>query len=800
MNKKRVSTYIGIIVFVLIFGGGFYINKLKHQALPDYNKNLTLEGIRQPVEVKRDSFAIPHVYAQNENDLYTAVGYLMAQDRLWQMDFFRRVTQGRLSEIFGKRTLDADVLMRSLRIPEKSEGVLDSSPIEVVDALKAFSNGVNQYIQSHKESLPPEFELLGYKPQQWKPVHSVNLLGFMAWDLSPSWNVETLLYRIASELPKEKYQLLIPVLEKQESTAYPDYEHPGKGNQSLLELKNVMDTMEEMGVSVFTASNSWAVSGEKSNTGKPMLANDMHLGLSAPGIWYQMHQVVKDEMNVTGVLLPGAPFVICGHNDTIAWGMTNMMVDDMDFYHETLHPEDTSKYRVNGQWKDLRTAREQIATKEGDTVIRPISYTHRGPIISALKKVKEPISMRWGGNDFSNELRSVYLLNRAASWHDFKKAVRTFRSINQNITYADINGNIGMYSCGGVPIRNGPGIGVFPGDTTQYDWQGMVPFDELPNTFNPEQGFVSAANNKTVSAKYPYHISHWFALAPRIDRINEVLQQEKKFSVEDFKALQTDFTSKLVPALKPKIMNVIQKAEKFSTIEKEAMELLKQWNGNYQPESQGAAIFEQFYLTFVRNLVFDELGPALYKDFLGNSILVKNLVKNIWAHPESKWCDNVNTSGKKEQFSDIILESFRQTVDTLVKKRSEKPLSWKWGSLHTLTLRHPLTRGSKMVNKVLNMNQGPFQVGGSFHTVGCYGYSYVNPFEVNHGASQRHVYSTANWDSSRTVIPTGISGIPASEHYRDQTRLYINNRYHRDFFSQKEVAKNVRYEMIIEGK
>ncbi|MCF8231019.1 MAG: penicillin acylase family protein [Bacteroidales bacterium] len=797
---KRILFIIGIILIVLLLGGIYYFNKISHQALPDYDKNISLNQVAHPVKVKRDSLAVPHVYAQNEKDLYTAVGYLMAQDRLWQMDFFRRVTQGRLSQIFGERVLDIDILMRSLRIPEKSELVKETSTEKVINALKAFSSGVNQYIESHRSELPPEFELLGYQPERWKPVHSINLLGFMAWDLSPGWDIEIALYKISKAVSKEKYKLLIPVLEDQESIIYPAYEHPGKGKESLSHLKEVMDSMEKMGLTIFTGSNNWAVSGSKSETGKPLLANDMHLGLTAPGLWYQMHQVVAGKMNVTGVVLPGAPFVISGHNDTISWGMTNMMVDDMDFYLETINPKDSTEYLVNSEWKSMDVIKEQIPVKGGDTIEKHIRYTHRGPIVSSMKDVGEPISMRWGGNEYSNELRSVYLLNHASDWKGFKNAVRSFKSVSQNIAYADIHGNIGMYCCGGVPIVEGKGVGIYPGDTTQYDWKGMVPFEELPNVYNPEKGYVSSANNKTVTAEYPYHISHWFDLAPRISRINNVLEQDKKFSVEDLTALQTDFKSELVSGLKPEILKYTKEMKNLSSREETAREILENWENEYKAANVGAAIFEQFYLTFVKNLVRDELGQGIYREYISSKILVRNLMKNIWENPESAWCDNVNTPGVKEQFPGIIRESFRESIALLTEKMGETPAVWQWGKIHNLILKHPLARDNDMVEKIFDMNQGPFEVGGSFHTVGCYGYSNTHPFEVNFGASQRHVYSTADWDSSRSVIPTGISGIPASEHYRDQTRLYVNSRYHGDFFSQKEVDKNIRYEMIIEAK
>ena len=329
---RRILFVLAIILVIAAITGGIILHKIAHRALPDYEEDINIEGVEHEVEVYRDSLAIPHIYAQTEKDLYTAVGYLMAQDRLWQMDLLRRVTQGRLSEIFGEQMLENDHVMRSLRIPQKSKKVLARSNKRIGTALKAFARGVNEYINTHSDQLPPEFAILGYKPENWKPIHTVNLIGYMAWDLTPVWESEVVLHKISKKITKEKYRLLIPKTEEQDHLVFPRFSSVNKGYEGLTRLMNVSGELEEMGLKIFTGSNNWAVSSAKSRTGKPLLSNDMHLGLFAPGIWYQMHQVVEGKVNVSGVALPGQPLVISGHNDSIAWGLTNVMLDDMDFY------------------------------------------------------------------------------------------------------------------------------------------------------------------------------------------------------------------------------------------------------------------------------------------------------------------------------------------------------------------------------------------------------------------------------------------------------------------------------------
>jgi penicillin amidase len=798
---RRIFIILAIILAVALVVAGIAVYQTGHRALPDYNQDVSLEGIGQDVTVYRDSAAVPHVYAKNAHDLYMATGYLMAQDRLWQMDLLRRVTQGRLSEIFGRQMLEDDMIMRSLRIPQKSRKVLNRSDQQVIDALRAFSAGVNAYIENHRDKLPPEFAILGYEPETWEPRHSVNLIGYMAWDLAPAWHAEVVLNKIASRVSEEKWKMMIPRLGGQESHIYPEY-HPSEEFSRVMPLfLDHSEKLEKMGLKVFTGSNNWAVSGQKSATGKPIFANDMHLGLFAPGIWYQVHQVIEGQLDVTGVALPGQPLVISGHNDTIAWGMTNVMLDDMDFYRETLHPEDSAKYRYNGQWRDMEVQKEAFAIKGGDTLSRELHFTHRGPVISRFKDLDEQtLSMRWVGNEYSNELEAVFRLNRAGSWSDFKQAVEGFKAISQNINYADIHGNIGLYCCAGVPIREGNPGRIYPGDTSRYDWKGFVPFEELPHQYNPQNNMVSSANNRTVNPDYPHHISHWFDLAPRIDRIRQMLVASENLSVKDFMDIQTDHRSLMVDLFLDDILAELEKREDMPSTHRKSFRILKQWDAVYRKSEPAPAIFEQFYLTFLKNLIEDELGEDLYREYVGSKILVRNLMKNVWEQPQCSWCDDVTTPDHKETFGELIRNSFDQTVDTLSEIMGKRPEKWEWGRIHQLELKHPIGAEVPIIDLLFNMNRGPFEVGGSFHTVCPYSYSFRDPFSVNHGASHRHVYSTADWDQSRTIIPTGTSGIPASEHYCDQTERYINKAYRRDVVSKQRVEQKARYRMNISGR
>jgi penicillin amidase len=723
----------------------------------------------------------------------------MAQDRLWQMDLLRRATIGRLAEIFGQDLLKTDQLMRSLRITEKSNLILSKSDGKMIRVAEAFADGVNQFIEKNKNKLPPEFAILGYEPEKWQVFHSVNLVGYMAWDLTLPWNSEYLLYKLSKKVSPAKFKETIPNLLLHKTEIHPDF---SLGN-SPLELRAALlaetEKLADLGLAVFTGSNNWAVSGKKSTTGKPILANDMHLGLFTPGIWHQMHQVVENQLDVTGVVIPGQPFIVAGHNENIAWGMTNVMVDDMDFYLETINPENPNQYRFNNQWRQMNIRTETFKTRAGNTIKKELKFTHRGPVISGFKSNnKEVISMRWIGNESSNELRTIYLLNRAKNWEDFRDAVKTFIAVSQNIVYADVEGNIGLQTCAGIPTRKSNGAFGVPGDTDEYDWTGIVPFEELPYSFNPGSGHVSSANNKIANDDYPYYVSYWFAMPDRIDRIREMLDEKTKLSSEDFKKMHGDFKSKHVERYLDDIVEIVRQMKDLNALEKQALHLLYHWDGVLSKESTAATIFEYLYMMMVKNLVKDELGEELYREYLGNNTLTRNLVLNIWKNKNSHWCDDINTE-TRETFDQWIQASFKETVGKLQADLGDKPANWQWGKIHHLMLAHPLGR-VKLLDMLFHFNRGPFEVGGSFHTVCPYAYSLRNPFISDYGASHRHIYSTANWDESQTVIPTGISGIPASPYYCDQTKLYIENKYHNDYVSKDLVIKNARYTMVISGE
>lgn len=791
--RRTLLTVFSLIIVVLIVGK-LVANAKAKQCLANYSLDLKLKNLKGEVDVFRDEVGIPHIVAKNQEDLYRSTGYLMAQERLWQMDLLRRVTLGRLSEIFGADQIETDLLLRSLQYSRKSKEILGNLPSEVLESLNAFCDGVNQFIDENKDGYPLEFALLGYSPEKWEPYHSLNLIGFMAWDLKAGWN-ELVLDELAVSLDSNLYAQLLPESIKYSTPVFPSGEMELLAQNKLLNLNK----LAPLGVDILCGSNNWAVSGSKSTTGKPILANDMHLKFSVPGIWFQAHQKVPGELNVSGLLLPGQPFVVVGHNDSIAWGMTNTYVDNVDYYQEKINPENEDQYRFNDKWLDFETYVEKIKVKGDSVAERIYRRNHRGPVVSQIKGVKDKVlTIHWVGDEPSNEMFSIYKVNRAGNWDEFKEAFKTFKSISQNVAYADVKGNIGLYACAGVPIRKRDAIfRILPGWTDEYDWKGMVPFEELPHEYNPDRGYVSSANNRTIDTAYPYHIGTWYSEPYRISRIREMLEAKQELSVQDFKNMQNDYHSKYAELVVAKLFPLIKEG-KLKGIEKEVYALLKEWDGEMDKDLVQPTILETFQFFLVEAIFKDEMGGALFEKFSKTYKLFRIALYNILGPEDMLWYDNVNTN-KKESLADNVNLAFTKTVSYLENKYRSNINHWKWGQIHQITLAHPLSK-VEILDKIFDLNRGPYRVSGSNHTVSPYSFVILEPGKVHHGASHRHIYSLANWDSVFSVMPTGNSGVVSSDYYCNQTERFIKGGYYQELYSTQQVKAKSKHHIVIRPK
>jgi len=815
MKAPGKIVFSGLIVIIAaLASGSLILSDRSGKTSSEYEGLTFLKGLTDSVTVYRDERGMPHIYATNDHDMYMAVGYISAGERLWQMDLIRRSATGRMSELFGKSYIQADIFSRCLQITEKSRQILKSEDPEIVACLQAYADGVNEYINTPGRKLPLEFRILSYKPEPWRLEDIMCIIGLMGWSLdSRNLSDGLFYYQLVSKLGVEKAADLIPEWKEIEDIKPPDL----RIDESLIHrTRSFVSSFErvlKLGVVPFSGSNNWAVAGDRTESGKPLVSNDMHLSLNLPCIWLQVHQVIPGKLNVTGVLIPGMPFIVAGHNEKIAWGLTNFRVDGIDLFAERINPENRKSYLLNGEWKDIVIKPEIIKVRGGKHDTVNVSFTHRGPIISGLldfgpgsmkykwlgydylsglKNFEDvSLSMKWSGYDISDEARSMYLLNRASGWDDFRSALRSFISISQNFIYADTDGNIALHGAGGIPLRKGNGIMIRNGETDAYDWKGYVPFENLPVVMNPENGHLSSANNKTVGDDYPYFIGHSFDVPYRKNRIEQLLEPDEKFSTDDFKRMINDQHSYLAALLTPHILRLTQWSDSLTKTEKDALDALAGWDYDMNTSLTAPTVFEFFRVSFKKNLLSDELGDI--NDRLSD-LTTESYVYRLLTGGPDQWVDNVNTPGE-ETLDDIVLQSFEDGVGELTKQLGKNPDKWKWGRVHTITLVHPL--GSvKLLGSLFNLNSDKYPIGGSDHTISPY-YSLGTSFNANIGASVKHIYNTGDWDDSWSVIPGGSSGVPGSEFYSSQVKTYLEGNFYRDLFTENAVRSSAKYTLVI---
>ena len=781
---------IAVILAVVLLAGVIVVPALRKSGLPDLNGEKSLAALTAEVKVIRDERGVPHIYASNEHDLYYMTGYITAQERLWQMDMVRHATQGRLSELLKRDMFDTDYFLRALGMPKKSELVLEKEDPAILATLQAYADGVNSWIAECGKKLPPEFKILGHTPEPWTTTDITNIIGYIGWDLASSnLSGEINNYKLGRKLGPEKASELIPDWSMVDEVVFPEFRLDDKLIDKALTAVSSLDKLEELGIVTFSGSNNWAVSGERSETGKPILSNDMHMGFNVPGVWMQVHQVIPGKLNVTGVIFPGEPFVIAGHNEKIAWGMTNLSVDDIDLFVETVDSTGNN-YLYNGEWLPFREEEHQLKMTDDSSQTRIIRYTHHGPVISEMRGINdEVLTMCWSGYDYSDEIQAVYLLNRAGNWDEFRTALSHFRSISQNFAYADVDGNIGLNAGGGVPVRKGTGLIPRKGDTDEYEWKGYVPFELLPSSFNPEEGFISSANQRTVDESYPFFISGEFALPYRIMRIREMAAEKQVLGIDDFKRMVTDNHSAYAKMLTPVILKGAEALSTPGETEKKAIEELRGWDYTMDASLVAPTLFEFIRAELARQIMRDELDE-LYGSPLGRQY--DFYLYSMMKEGPDEWIDNVDTP-EKESMETIISRSISAALDTLTARQGGYGENWQWGKVHTFTLEHPMG-GVKILNRLLRLNSKSYGAGGSNHTVAPF--AFRNNLKAVHGASERHIFNTADWDKSLTVIPTGTSGIPGSPFYLSQTETYVNNGFYSEPFSDAAVEAAKKYEMI----
>ena len=790
MKKIFIASFLLLLVIVLEW--------LRH-PLPIYEGALNMKPLKKKVEVYTDSYGVPHIFADNEPDLFFVAGYIAARDRLFQLSMVSLAVRGSLSSVLGNKYLGTDIYLRTWRIHHTAKKLVQNmSPINR-KIFEDFCNGINYRIKEVADDLPIEFKILGFKPEEWDPSIVAGYTRMMAHEMSGSWMPEAVFGAVDQYFGRDKVLELIP----ESDIDYPTIvDYPKKTqdffDQLILSEKTLRNLFGSFSADI--GSNNWVLSGDKTQSGKPLLANDPHLAFTQPPRWYEI-RLKGGRFNVSGVCIAGIPMPVIGQNQRVAWGFTNTMVDDLDFFIEKVN-DDGSMYLEEGEWKNFTTSKEVIKIKgESDSTI-VIRSTGNGPVISDIhplyKKTKHVVSFSWTGHWITNEMDAWISLTTMENWKDFTRAVKKFGVPGQNIVYADVDGNIGWRPAVYIPIRKeGYSMLPRPGHKKSFKWKGRVPFEDMPFLYNPTSGYISTANNRTIDKNFMYYISGLWADPSRADVIKMNLDTIKDATVKDMMDLQLSYQSnlakKLVPLMAPK------KNENFDDGHNRALKFLLEWDYIESPESEAALIFHTMLLKLTENIFGDELnliGPDYLLAYKNLKYLSNRKLRSILDGQYCSWVDNINTKGKVETIEEIVLKSFLDACEHINRHYGPNWSNWKWGNAHQVTHKHTLGDVPGL-NLLLNLNVGPFISGGSDGTPNAGGYSRSIPFIQTSGASMRRIVDFSNLNESKIIIPTGQSGLPNSPHYQDQAALYNNGLYRTTNFDSDFIKNSEEYRKLV---
>ena len=768
---------------------------LSRGRLPQTKGEVTLSGLSAPVEIFRDPWGIPHIYAQTREDLFFAQGFVHAQDRLFQMELNRRTAQGRLAELFGALALDTDRTVRTFgfnRLAEADWGLLSD---EFREMLSAYADGVNAFIGHSGKKLPIEFVLLNHKPEPWLPVDSLAFSRVMIWQLSHAWQSEIIRAEIAEKVGAEHAAEL--------EIHYPQLSPltlPEGIEFNALDLDGTLRKVPGPFLDRGKGSNAWVVSPRRSETGSAVLCNDMHLAVSMPSLWYEVHLNAGDDYHVTGVSLPGAPLVLVGHNDHIAWGMTLAFTDAEDLFIEQVDSQ--NRYLFKDEWHEPEIVEETInVKKQANPHIEKVMITRHGPIISdVIGHPSQKVSVQSMALRPTSAFEGWYRLNQANGWDDFVQAAGLIEAPQLNVAYADVENNIGYWVTGKVPVRaKGNGSVPAPGWSGEYEWVGEVPYNEMPHALNPERGYLVTCNHKIVPDDYPHFLGNLWMNGYRARRLAELIDGCEKLSLQDHQKFHMDV--KCLPGLE-----LVSRLENVTDPDADvqlALRLLGEWDGFLTPESVAGMAYEVVRYTLVRNLLDPSLGEELAKrlmgqgfhpllmhsnEFYGNDTVV---LFRLLDNPESWW---VKQAGGRDV---VISKSLKQAIAWLRGNVGSDERSWQWGKIHRIKFEHPMSL-QKPFDQVFD--RGPFPIGGDTDTV-CQTAMYPhNPYDNKAWSpSFRQIVDMGDLARSLVITPPGQSGQLASPHYDDLAQPWLNGEYHPMLWTRQQVEADAKAKLVLKS-
>ena len=752
------------------------------QSLPRTQGETAAEGLAAAVEVLRDAHGVPHIFAQSERDAHFALGFVHAQDRLWQLEMNRRIGAGRLAEVLGPAALTTDRFMRTLGVRRAAAANLPHLDAQTRGALDAYAAGVNAFLAT-RPVLPPEFHLLRVRPEPWSAVDSLTWWKMMAWDLGGNWRNELLRMRLSQTLPLSRIHEFLPP-------------YPGDAPPAMRDLKDVYDGLErepprlaagdagrisglsEALISTHSAgaSNSWVIASARSSSGKPLLANDPHLGLTAPAVWYLAH-LHAPGLNAIGATLPGVPGVLVGRNPRIAWGSTNTGADVQDLYLEKL--DTAGNYLTPEGPRAFQTLEEAIRVRGGSDETLRVRVSRHGPVISDVSREALELTPRghamalaWTAlADDDLSMQAALGVARAQNFAQFEAALRELHAPQQTITYADVEGNIAFLAAGRVPLRKPEndlkGLSPAPGWDARYDWTGYLPFEDLPRAVNPPAGMLVSANHRITPPGYRHHITFEWQPPYRARRIEELLVAQRTHTVRSFARIQLDAVSLAVRELLPHLLSTVPRSDAA----REALKLLAAWDGTMAANRPEPLIAVAWWRELAFALYADELGEVFREHWSPRAPFVQSTLD-----ARSAWCDDVR-SRPVERCDDVLSGSLDKALADLTRRFGEDPRSWTWGEAHRAWHRHrPFSRNAVLARLFDVYVSSPGD--GYSVNVGRSDFSDDRaPYASRHAAGYRAIYDLAEPEASLFIQSAGQSGNPLSAHYRDFAQPWSRGEY-----------------------
>ncbi|MCC6275559.1 MAG: penicillin acylase family protein [Leptospiraceae bacterium] len=769
---KPISFLVAIIAFLTIA-----INFWMSSKVPKSQGSLVLEGLKEEVEVHKDEFGVPHIFAKNDDDLYFAFGYVHASERLFQMEIMRRVVGGRLSELLGPSLLKTDKLFRSLGFRRNSEKWLSkyetTVPAEVNRAVEQYTKGLNYFLL--KETLPVEFAILGIGREEFVKADVIGMAAYMGYSFAEAFSVDPTLTSLEREFGAAK----IAELTKDNSSFAPIIVDDSQKLSLAISstIAEVRTTLEEHGIPMLEGSNSWAIAPKKTKSGQAIIANDPHIGYANPSVWFEAY-LNSPGFEIYGHFLALTPFAAIGFNKEFAWSLTMFENDDMDFYRETLNPKNPNQILFQGKPEEILQSEEIIKVKGQDPVKLFIKESRHGVFLNEvadeLVSEKNPIALRWNMFDANNKIHeAMYKMSHAKDMKYFESALAYLKAPGLNIVYADKKGNIAYWAAGGLFEKNFPTDRILDGASGKFEWGKEIPFSQNPHSINPPSGIIITANNRPAS-RLTYRLNGYWQADDRGNRLNTLLRQNKKWDLESMKEVILDTYFEGSDFILNPFFSLIKLSEnKLTQREKETLQILEKWDRQGNRNEAGAAVFSELRYQLAREMFVDEMGEKRFK-FLASTNRIFHYFKWAYLDEKSSWWDNIQTP-EKDTPKDIAYRALSATTSALLGKIDKDPKNWKWGKLSKLELAHPL--GSvPPLNLIFNSKTMPVS-GGAEVVNNIKSKFHSRNHQPATGPSMRRLIDFSKLDEIQIIGYLGQSGHRNSKHFQDQLKIYVDGRF-----------------------